>query len=371
MQTDKLRIAIDFDDCLGDCNGYALRETNQKYGLNLSLEEIVAWGKQGNDTDKRLECFENISFFERQPLLPGAKEFIQKLTANPNRDILIVTAIRPEFMLARAKRILEEFPELRPENIIMAARKEAIKVDVLLDDNPNHILNSIADYPVLFRRPWNQDLTGMLSINNYDEFLALVERIEKNRRITELTTREPLAICLVGPSGSGKTCIAQELAKSPLFSIPKSCTTRSRRPNEPEAAYHFLSKAAFAQAKQAGKFLETTSYASESYGMMREEIERLWAVGKYAVMAIDICGANAMTAAFGNRAVSVFVSRKRQYVIAEILNRTTTNEDKLNRIMSLDYEYANQHLCDQVLVNDKSVAEAAEFIFNFTKAIRT
>ena len=364
MQTDKLTIAIDFDDVLGDCNGYALSLTNEKYSLNLALEDVVSWGEVGNDTDKRLECFSDLSFFENQPLLPGAKEFLSELLSKPNRDILIVTAIKPRFMMARALRILDEFPKLKAENIIMATRKDKIRANILLDDNPQNILKSIADYPVLYRRPWNEHLTGMLSVNNYKEFLAVVDRVENNHCSEKPTSREPLAICLVGPSGSGKTCIANELAKLPLFTIPKSCTTRPKRENELKDAYYFLSTQKFSEDKRKGLFLETTSYAGENYGMKREEIERIWRGGQNAVMPIDICGANAMSAAFGERAVTLFIDRSREEVVFEILSRNTTNEDKLKRILSLDHEYANQTMCDKTIYNDKTIKEAAQAIIS-------
>ncbi|MDR0286666.1 MAG: guanylate kinase [Clostridiales bacterium] len=364
MQTEKLTIAIDFDDVLGDCNGYAVRITNEKHNLNLTLEDIVSWGELGNDTDKRLECFKEASFFENQPLLPGAKEFIRELLSKPNRDVLIVTAIEPQFMQARAARILSEFPELKPENIIMAARKEKIRADMLLDDNPQNILKSIADYPVLYRRPWNEQLTGMLSVNNYNEFLTLVDRVERNKHSTGFLSREPMVISLVGPSGSGKTSIANELAELPLFAIPRSCTTREKRGNEADTAYYFLSHQKFLEDKRNGRFLETTSYAGENYGMEQEEIERILINGQHAVMPIDICGANAMHSAFGNRAITLFIYRSRKSVIADILSRSTPNEDKLKRIISLDHEYANQGMCDQVILNDKTIKDSAQIIID-------
>ena len=110
----KLTIAVDFDDVLADCNRAALVRANQKYGTNLSVEDITSWGRTGNDTDRRLEYFESLDFFDNQEMLPGAKEFIRALTSSPNRDVLIVTAIQPPFMLARAQKILKELPEIRP-----------------------------------------------------------------------------------------------------------------------------------------------------------------------------------------------------------------------------------------------------------------
>jgi len=333
------------------------------------MEDIVSWGELGSDADKRLECFRDLAFFENQPLLPGAKEFIRELTSRPNCDVLIVTAIEPPFMQARARRILQEFPELKPENIIMAVRKDKIRADILLDDNPRNILKSIAGYPVLYRRPWNEHLTGMLSVNTYNEFLSLVERMERSKYPSGPTSREPLVICLVGPSGSGKTCIANELVKSPLFAVPRSCTTRTRRENEPDTAYYFLAPQEFAEEKQNGRFLETTSYAGESYGMKRSEIENIWSAGQHAVMPIDICGANAMHAAFGSRALTLFIYRSRGAVIADILGRNTSNDDKLKRILSLDHEYANQGMCDRTVLNDKSVEAAAKIIMDMVSEV--
>ncbi|MDR0287530.1 MAG: hypothetical protein LBI03_07505 [Clostridiales bacterium] len=364
MQTENLTIWIDYDDVLGDCNGYALRITNEKYNLNLTLEDIVSWGELGNDADKRLECYDDPDFFRNQPLLPGAKEFMKKLLSIPTRKVLIVTDIRYKFKDIRTEKILNEFPEIGEDNILIGARKENVWANISLDDKPKNTLNSIADFPVLFRYPWSNNLTGLLSVNNYNEFLSIVERIERSRYAVSPRSRGPLVFSLVGPSGAGKTYIANELAKSPLFAIPRSCTTRTKREKEADTAYYFLSPQEFIETKRNGLFLETTSYAGENYGMKREEVERILADGKNAVMPIDICGANAMHAAFGDRAVTIFIYRNREAVVADILNRSTSNEDKLKRIISLDHEYANQGMCDKVILNDKTIEDAAREIIN-------
>lgn len=101
---------------------------------------------------------------------------------------------------------------------------------MMLDDKAENVLNSIADYSVLVRRPWNSHMTGMLSANNYREFLAMVERIERNRYEGQFKmTNDAKIIALVGPSGSGKTAIAKKLSESPLFAVPRSTTTRAHR----------------------------------------------------------------------------------------------------------------------------------------------
>jgi len=98
--------------------------------------------------------------------------------------------------------------------------------------------------------------------------------------------------------------------------------------------------------------------------MKRKEIERIWNAGQNAVMPIDICGATAMHASVGDRAVTLFIYRSKEAVITDILSRSTSIDDKLKRIMSLDHEYANQGLCDRVVFNDKTVEDAAQAIIS-------
>jgi guanylate kinase len=77
----------------------------------------------------------------------------------------------------------------------------------------HNVFNSNAAYPILMRRPWNQEATGILAVNNYDEFLKLVEVIADSYRVkTErCSLDQPSVIVLVGPSGSGKNEVAREL----------------------------------------------------------------------------------------------------------------------------------------------------------------
>lgn len=154
--------------------------TNERYGTNLGLEDINSWGHSSSDVCKRLEWLEDAEFFRTRPLITGAQDFVHQLLSGGNREVMIVTAIRLHFAHIRAKKIRDVFPDIKPENTLIGARKDVIRTTMLLDDKPENVLKSIVDYSVLFRRPWNSHMTGMLSVNNYRELLAMVERIERN-----------------------------------------------------------------------------------------------------------------------------------------------------------------------------------------------
>ena len=102
-------------------------------------------------------------------------------------------------------------------------------MDILFDDAMHNILTSSAKYPILMRRPWNQEATGMLAVNNYEEFLKLVEVIaESYSAIPHPQAQEdPDIVVLVGPSSSGKSKIATRfLAENRDFEKLFSYTTK-------------------------------------------------------------------------------------------------------------------------------------------------
>ena len=237
----RLSTALDIDDLLMECTEYAVRLANEKYKFDppISIHEIKQWGKQGTRSDAIFEFFSDPEFYRTQPVIKGAKEFVRKLTQMT--EVFVSTAIPPEFMGIRAKRIMEEFPEIPADHIYMGSRKDKINVDILFDDAMHNIVRSEARYPILMRRPWNQKATGMLAVNTYDEFLKLVEVIADSYSIRPdpYLLNEPCIVVLVGPSGCGKSKIAQRfLKKTDRFEKLISYTTKDPPAVEPNEWYN-------------------------------------------------------------------------------------------------------------------------------------
>ena len=88
---------------------------------------------------------------------------------------------------------------------------------------------------------------------------------------------------------------------------------------------------------------------------------------KYAVIPIDICGAITIKNVYRQKAKLIFIDRSRADVIRGILERNVSNEDKMQRIISLENEYKNEIFCDAVLRNDKTIEEAAEKLLELIK----
>lgn len=364
----RLSTALDIDDVLMECTSYAVKLANEKYKFNppLSIYEIKQWGKQGTRSDAIFEFFSDPEFYRTQPVMQGAKEFVKKLSTMT--EVFVSTAIPPEFMGIRAKRIMEEFPEIPADHIYMGARKDKIGVDILFDDGMHNVLRSSAQYPILLRWPWNQAATGVLAVNTYDEFLKMVEVIADSYRVTERDElfTEPSVVVLVGPSGSGKSKIATKvLAKTDKFEKLISYTTNDPTAVEQNDWYNYLTIEEFIKMKESGEMFQSTMYAGHGYGSCKGDVEAILNKGKHVMTTMDICGAMSLKTNFRN-VTTIYIHRNKKALIANILKKNSSIEDKVNRIVAIESEDQTAKICDYV-VEFSSYEEAVNQICEILK----
>lgn len=365
----RLSTALDIDDLLMECIPYAIRLANEKYKFDppLTIYEVDHWGKLGTRADVIFEFFKDPEFFRTQPVIKGAKEFVRKLSQMT--EVYVSTSIYPEYMTIRAQRIMEEFPEIPQDHIYMGAGKDKIDVDILFDDGMHNVFRSNAAYPILMRRPWNQDASGMLAVNTYDEFLKLVEVIADsyNPNLGYRFNDEPGILVLVGPSGSGKNDIARALMKkSRAFQKLTSYTTDATVGMQSGELYHYISVDAFRKMSENGEMFESTTYAGHHYGSCKKDVERILASGKHVLTVMDVCGAMSLKTHFPN-VTTVYVKRDKQQLLENILTKTLSLDEKVRRIMSLEAERKNADICDYIVSGQEPAQAAKEIIDDLLK----
>ena len=344
----RLSTALDVDDLLMECVPYAIRLANEKYQFDppLTIYEVDHWGTLGTRADVIFEFFKDPEFFRSQPVIKGAKEFVRKLSKMT--EVFVSTSVYPEFMSIRAQRIMEEFPEIPQNHIYMGSRKDKIDVDILFDDGMHNVAASNAAFPILMRRPWNQHATGVLAVNNYDEFLKLVEVISDSYSCHTRAdlTDEPGIVVLVGPSGSGKTEIAQQLLKkSRKFEKLVSYTTDATVGMQGDGWYNYISLESFRQMRDGGEIFESTMYAGHNYGSRKEDVEHILAGGNHVLTVMDICGAMSLKTHFPN-VTTVYIQQEKEALLRNLLQKPLSLEEKVNRIMALEAEQRNADICD-------------------------
>lgn len=363
MRKYRIRVGLDVDDTLYECNSYAVDIINRRHPDEepIRIEEIKSWGGAERHGEERVALYSDPEFVRTQPISEGAQEFVKKLSEIA--DVFFITAVPARVMSARAERLVKDFPEIPAQNIIMGTRKDVISLDIMLDDGAHNISSSRAAYPVLFRKPWNTGLSGLLSVNGYDDFLHFCEMVRNSFAEHFPDLKQGGVLCLVGPSGSSKTEIASELTKLEAFEKPLTSTTRPRRKTEEAGAYRFISEKQFLDEMRAGSYFETTVYSGYHFGTSEKDIESIVRRGHVAVIPIDICGAITLKNLYRDRAMLVFTRRDKAEAIKSIIMRDIDIDDKTRRIMSLDFEYRNSEVCDvEINVGNDVSSAVAEIL---------
>jgi len=111
-----------------------------------------------------------------------------------------------------------------------------------------------------------------------------------------------------GPSGAGKSSLcAAWLERCPNLRLSVSATTRAPRPGERDGReYHFLDRAAFERARDAGEFLEWASVHGELYGTRERDVRAMLDAGHDVLLEIDWQGARQVAARIPT-AVRIFI----------------------------------------------------------------
>jgi guanylate kinase len=342
----RLVVGVDVDDTIGVCMAAALARWEEESGVSLTPYDVTGWvGAEAGWT----KYFADPDFVLNQPVCPGAQNFVRELIKR-GCDVLITTAVPMNVASARAAWVQKNFPEIKPENFIIGKRKDVYALDVMIDDAAHNILSSKAKYPILMRKPWNQNVTGLMAANDFDDCLNLIDTIMRQNGYVESIVPTDV-VCLVGPSGSGKHEVIQALRERgytvpPIFTTNKSVT---------QDYYRIIDKEKFEYEKEMRHYAETTSYAGQYYGIRTEDMvghmaDRRKKIVKL-VIPIDVCGANALQRIYGECVKTVYLKRSRAELVMNILQKNIPEGEKTLRILALDGEERNEELCDYSVAN--------------------
>jgi len=191
----------------------------------------------------------------------------------------------------------------------------------------------------------------MLAVNHYDEFLKIVEIIAESysAKPSESEPAKSDIVVLVGPSSTGKSKLAARfLAENDNFEKLSSYTTKDPTALEENTWYNYVSLEDFRRMCDSGEMLQSTMYAGHGYGSKKGDIEKILAGGKRVLTTMDICGAMSLKTQFKN-VTTVYIKREKRALMANIIRKNSSVEDKVNRLAALEYIEKNAALCDYVI----------------------
>ena len=156
---------------------------------------------------------------------------------------------------------------------------------------------------------------------------------------------------------------APSLCEQPGFRKPQTTTTRKPSENKSAGSYRFVSEEEF--LSEQDQFIETTVYSNHFYGTSASQIDPIVQAGEIAVIPIDICGAVTIKNLYKSKVLLVFMEREKEAILRNILDRNISVEDKVRRIMSIEFENRNVELCDFAVHTDAGIDQCVQTILRY------
>ena len=180
-------------------------------------------------------------------------------------------------------------------------------------------------------------------------------------------------IVFSAPSGSGKTTIVRHLLSQEHLNLEFSISATSRKSRGEEkdgVDYYFIDLKDFKQHIKSNDFLEWEEvYRDNFYGTLKEEVDRIWALGKNVIFDIDVVGGLRIKKKFPEKTLAVFVKPPSvDELKIRLKKRETESDEKINmRIAKASVEMATAPQFDFIIENDTlevAFKEAEELVFS-------
>ena len=167
-------IAIDMDEVLADTLGAIIEAVNVKTELGITVESLNGQ-KLKNVLPEHDGLVRDIlrapGFFRNLTVMPHAQEVVKKLTEQ--YDVYIATAAMdvPTSFHDKYEWLLEFFPFLDPQQFVFCGRKNVVKTDYLIDDNPRQ-LQIFEGEPIIFTASHNVSEERFKRVNGWKDVEA-------------------------------------------------------------------------------------------------------------------------------------------------------------------------------------------------------
>lgn len=175
---------------------------------------------------------------------------------------------------------------------------------------------------------------------------------------------------ITAPSGAGKSTVINALVQRlPFLRYAKSATTRAMRPGESHGKpYYFLTINEFNTKVANDEFYEHQEvYKGLHYGVLKEEIDRIWNEGNAAISDIEVIGAQNIKSLLNDKSYVIFLMPPS---IQELENRLRArgkeSEDQIReRLKRVKFEMGYKDSFEGLILNnelDKAIDEAETMI---------
>lgn len=187
-----LTILVDMDDTVENLAEAWVAYLNTQHQTSTSLSDVTDWDiSKAFPTLTREQVYAPLfedAFWSCVKPIKGASEALQKLIAD-GHTVLIVTTSNYQTLAAKMEQVLfRYFPFLTWDDVIIAAHKQLIKGDVLIDDG-THNLEGGSYFKILMTAPHNRyydaGKNGMYRVTSWSEAYAAIQALAHTDSISK------------------------------------------------------------------------------------------------------------------------------------------------------------------------------------------
>jgi guanylate kinase/deoxycytidine triphosphate deaminase len=181
-------------------------------------------------------------------------------------------------------------------------------------------------------------------------------------------------VVITGTSGAGKSTLVNRLCNIDTdFARVKAVTTRQRRSDDPSGVYEYTAKSDFEKLSADNRFIISTTYRGECYGIRFSDLQEVIDAGKIPVLTITPASVNQLvdprdTAVGKNlpRYLSVFLDAANELLDERLKSRTAVGErDRAVEEQRLtDRKHSNQCHYTIKIINVESVVNLIKALWD-------
>lgn len=164
------RICVDMDEVMADTLAEHLRRYNEAFDEAITLQDLAGkgiWEVAPFDRQQQLRAFLDAEdFFEDLPLVAGAQQVLQELSARFEIFVATQAMTVPNSLGPKYRWLQRHFPFIPPEHYVFCGNKSILRADYLIDDLPRNLLR-FAGQGLLFTAPHNLGVTGFVRVDNW------------------------------------------------------------------------------------------------------------------------------------------------------------------------------------------------------------
>ena len=127
---------------------------HDRYNSDVTIDDVTQWDLPRD----MVQIFIEPGFFLHLPPIPGAIDGVRDLLSWGHEIIIATNHSNNDYIAADKVLWVQRNLPMLAANMMIGARKDVLHGDIIIDDNPDYLINSPCPIKICMDRPWNRCL---------------------------------------------------------------------------------------------------------------------------------------------------------------------------------------------------------------------